>query len=69
MVEKAESIDPKSSKNRLTKIAAIQMASGPQVEANLMAANRLIKEAAEKGAQMAVLPESFVLPEFLECPA
>lgn len=61
MVEKAESINSKSSKNRLTKIAAIQMASGPQVEANLMAANRLIKEAAEKGAQMAVLPESFVL--------
>ncbi len=46
---------------RLTKIAAIQMASGPQVEANLMAAVALIKKAADAGAQMAVLPESFVL--------
>lgn len=44
-----------------TKIAAIQMASGPQLQANLMAAMKLIKEAADKGAQMAVLPENFVL--------
>lgn len=52
----------KSPKNkRLTKIAAIQMAAGPQVEANLMAAVALIKEAADAGAQMAVLPENFVL--------
>ena len=48
-------------KKVLTKIAAIQMASGPQVEANLMAAVALIKEAADGGAQMAVLPENFVL--------
>jgi len=46
---------------KLTKIAAIQMASGPQVEANLMAAVALVKEAADAGAQMAVLPENFVL--------
>ncbi len=46
---------------QLTNIAAIQMASGPQLEANLMAASRLIKEAAEKGAQMVVLPENFAL--------
>ena len=45
----------------LTKIAAIQMASGPQVKANLMEAVRLIREAAQKGSQMAVLPECFAL--------
>ncbi len=45
----------------LSKIAAIQMASGPQLKANLMAATKLIKEAAQKGAQMVVLPENFAL--------
>lgn len=45
----------------LPKIAAIQMASGPKVRANLMEASRLIREAANKGAQMVVLPESFAL--------
>ena len=45
----------------LPKIAAIQMASGPQIKANLMEATRLIREAAKKGAQMVVLPESFAL--------
>lgn len=44
----------------MAKVAAIQMASGPQVTANLMEAGRLIGEAAVQGAQMAVLPESFV---------
>jgi nitrilase len=42
-------------------IAAIQMASGPQVKANLMEATRLIREAATKGAKMVVLPECFAL--------
>lgn len=45
----------------MNKIAAIQMASGPQIKANLMEATRLIREAAKKGAQMVVLPESFAL--------
>ncbi len=45
----------------LNKIAAIQMASGPQIKANLMEASRLIREASEKGAQMVVLPECFAL--------
>ena len=43
------------------KIAAIQMASSPQIKANLMEASRLIREAAQKGAGMVVLPESFAL--------
>ena len=37
------------------------MASGPQIKANLMEAARLIREAAQKGAQLVVLPESFAL--------
>jgi nitrilase len=40
-------------------IAALQMASGPQVQANLMEAGRLIKEAVGRGAEMVVLPENF----------
>lgn len=42
-------------------IAALQMASGPQVQANLMEAERLLKEAYERGATLAVLPESFAI--------
>ena len=45
----------------LPKIAAIQMASGPDIEANLIEASRLIREASKEGAQMVVLPESFAL--------
>ena len=37
------------------------MASGPQIKANLMEAVRLIREAAQKGAQLVVLPENFAL--------
>jgi len=40
-------------------IAAAQMASGPNVAANLLAAERLIREAAEDGAGLLVLPENF----------
>lgn len=42
-------------------IAAIQMAAGPQVQANLMEAARLINEAASRGAGMVVLPETFAI--------
>ena len=41
------------------KIAAIQMASGPNVGANLLEAERLITEAADAGAGLVVLPENF----------
>lgn len=43
------------------KIAAVQMISGPQVEANLATAGRLIAEAAQAGAQLVALPEYFPL--------
>lgn len=43
----------------MTAVAAIQMTSGPQVEANLRAAARLVARAAEAGAKLVVLPENF----------
>lgn len=43
------------------KIAAIQMVSAPELEANLVAADRLIGEAAAAGAKLAALPENFYL--------
>lgn len=43
------------------KLAAIQMASGPNVDANLLEAERLIGRAAEAGAKLVVLPENFAI--------
>ncbi|MBI3093833.1 MAG: carbon-nitrogen hydrolase family protein [Rhodocyclales bacterium] len=44
-----------------TRIAAVQMISGPGVAANLATAGRLIAEAAAAGAQLVALPEYFPL--------
>lgn len=41
------------------KVAAIQMASGPNVAGNLNEARRLIEKAAAQGARLVVLPEYF----------
>lgn len=41
------------------KIAAIQMASGPNIGANLLETERLIAEATESGAELITLPENF----------
>ncbi len=41
------------------KVAAVQMASGPNVAGNLEEARRLIEKAAEQGARLVVLPEYF----------
>jgi deaminated glutathione amidase len=41
------------------RVAAIQMASGPNVSANLLEAERLIRDASEGGAGLVVLPENF----------
>ncbi len=43
------------------RIAAIQMASGPNINANLLEAGRLISSAVEQGARLVVLPENFGL--------
>jgi len=42
-------------------VAAIQMASGPNVSSNLYEAQRLIAMAADAGAKLIVLPENFAL--------
>jgi nitrilase len=43
------------------KVAAIQMVSATSVPANLASARALIEEAAQRGAELAVLPEYFCL--------
>src|SRR3970040_864787 len=43
------------------KVAAIQMASGPNIEGNLSEARRLVARAAEQGAKLVVLPEFFAI--------
>lgn len=45
----------------MTVVVAIQMASGPNVNANLLEAERLITNAAAEGAKLVVLPENFAL--------
>ena len=45
----------------MTRIAALQMISGPDVAANLAAAGALLEQAAAGGAALAVLPEYFCL--------
>lgn len=45
----------------MTAVAAIQMASGPNINANLLEADRLIGQAAAAGARLVVLPENFAL--------
>jgi deaminated glutathione amidase len=45
----------------ITKVAAIQMASGPIVSGNLSEAKRLIEIAVGEGAKLVVLPEYFAI--------
>ena len=45
----------------MSKVAAIQMASAPQRDANLMEAGRLIQLAKDQGAELVVLPENFAI--------
>lgn len=45
----------------MTLLAAVQMASGPAVSANLTEAGRLIARAANDGAKLVALPENFAL--------
>jgi nitrilase len=52
---------PASSVMRKATIAAIQMASSPNVSSNLLEAERLVESAAGQGAKLAVLPENFAL--------
>lgn len=45
----------------MKRVAAIQMASGPNVSANLTEAGRLIGKAVDAGAELIVLPENFAI--------
>jgi predicted amidohydrolase len=45
--------------NKLPRIAAIQMASGPNVNANLIEVENLVRDAVESGAGLVILPENF----------
>ncbi|HEX7329388.1 MAG TPA: carbon-nitrogen hydrolase family protein [Casimicrobiaceae bacterium] len=51
----------RASGKAVTRVAAIQMSSGADVDANLRAAEALVTEAAAAGATLAVLPENFAL--------
>ena len=45
----------------MSKVAAIQMASGPNVQANIDQAEKFINIAAQQGAELIVLPEHFAI--------
>lgn len=51
---------------REVKVAAIQMSCGGQLEDNLKKAKKMVREAAEKGAQIVLLPELFERPYFCQ---
>jgi deaminated glutathione amidase len=57
---KAAALDT-SSQASVFRIAAIQMASGPQVSGNLQEARRLIEMAVRQGAKLVALPEYFAI--------
>lgn len=50
-----------AAKDDIVTVAAIQMASSPNVSANLVEAKRLIEMAAKAGAKLVVLPEYFCI--------
>lgn len=45
----------------MSKVAAIQMASGPNVQANLDEVSKFIQMAVQQGAELVVLPENFAI--------
>ena len=45
----------------LLRVAAVQMNSAADTDANMAAADRLVRQAAERGAQLVLLPEKFNL--------
>lgn len=54
-------ISKENANKDIIKMAAIQMASGPNVSANLSEAERLIEIAVNQGAKLIVLPEYFAI--------
>ena len=53
--------DANSTRHPAFKVAAVQMASGPNVAGNLNEARRLVEMATDQGARLVVLPEFFPL--------
>ncbi|MDB5811651.1 MAG: acyltransferase [Betaproteobacteria bacterium] len=53
--------DAKSEAPAGVRVAAVQLASGPSVEANLNEAGRLVAMAAKRGAKLVALPEYFAI--------
>ena len=47
-------------------VAAIQMQCAKDVETNIQTAERLVRQAAEQGAQIILLPELFERPYFCQ---
>ena len=45
----------------MSRVAAVQMASGPNVDANLEESGRLVAQAVDAGAELVALPENFGL--------
>ena len=54
-------IEPHEPSQKASIVAAVQMSSGNDRDANLESAERLLEAAAARGAQVAVLPENFSL--------
>lgn len=50
----------------MTRVAAVQMVSGAEVARNLEIAGRLLRDARERGAVVAALPENFAFMGFAE---
>jgi deaminated glutathione amidase len=61
MAEKKTKKLKSAANDEIIKVAAIQMASSPNVSANLVEAKRLIEMAAKAGAKLVVLPEYFCI--------
>jgi len=45
----------------MTQVAAIQMVSTPDIDGNIAEAEKLLRDAADQGAKVAVLPENFAV--------
>jgi predicted amidohydrolase len=54
-------VEPHQPSQKASIVAAVQMSSGNDRDANLESAERLLEAAAARGAQVAVLPENFSL--------
>lgn len=61
MAEKKTKKLKSAASDDIIKVAAVQMASSPNVSANLVEAKRLIEMAAKAGAKLVVLPEYFCI--------